>query len=106
MPVRTASISPLLVASRSPRNRFSIEIRPEGIAPLHHASGRGPGAEVPRELFGREGRGTAEVGLVADAADVEDRARPIRLGQLKGVFGGRRVELGPVELLALEDATA
>src|SRR5262249_17821486 len=61
--------------------------------------------EVPFEFLGGQGGCTVEVRLVADAADVQDRARTIRLGQLQGGFRSGGIELGPVEFLALEDAT-
>src|SRR5271166_266265 len=84
----------------------SLKVLPEVIRFPHHDLGRLLRAEVPFEFFSGVGSGAEVVGLVADTADVEDRARTIRTSQLEGSFRSRGIELGPVEFLTLEHATA
>jgi hypothetical protein len=84
----------------------SLKVVPEIIVVSHHDLGWPLGPKVLLEFFRGKRSGTAEVGLVADAADVEDRARAIRSGQFEGGFRCRGIELRPVEFLALEDASA
>jgi hypothetical protein len=53
----------------------ALEVVPEIVGFVHHRFGRLLGAEVVFELFRGERGRAAKVGLVADAADIEDRSR-------------------------------
>src|SRR5262249_20160213 len=63
-------------------------------------------AEVTFKLRRRKWCGAAIVGPLADAADVENRPRAVRVGLFESRLRGRGIKLGAVKLLALENAPA